>query len=426
MSQLPRLGAPNVAELFGNGRSPICWQRQVSHSAKRQAALTRACDWLSDMVKQPSPGLKTGPLLGSCLAELVNPTAGDDAPTATTEAERPRGASPATQATRLAAKKQTFVPPPRHATTTRHAAATRPLYQPAKARPELLRRWAGETAVKPSHPPSASRRAQPTRLNALAGLPGHNQKLPAIGRKQPLPGDRQNAPAWADQMVKRTREQFAPEATAVGQTANLSPTTGFRDRRSGAVLAVEKPAAGLGAQWQQSLSGPSAPLALLERLQANTLLAADATTTPKPTQPSGDAPTNRPAGQITGAFAALAQGQTSTAQSPLPPPASQKRPLLATTNHDKTAVPEATPHPDDADDGWHEAPRFAPPQMAESLPRLRPLPKPGALNLSPIAATVAERSARREAETAPEDLDALARQIKQILDEESRRHGIDV
>jgi len=86
----------------------------------------------------------------------------------------------------------------------------------------------------------------------------------------------------------------------------------------------------------------------------------------------------------------------------------------------------APPHPDDADDGWFAAPRFAPPQLAEVLPRLRPLPKPGTPSISPLTAATAERSARREAESAPEDLDDLARKLKQILDEESRRHGINV
>jgi hypothetical protein len=40
--------------------------------------------------------------------------------------------------------------------------------------------------------------------------------------------------------------------------------------------------------------------------------------------------------------------------------------------------------------------------------------------------TAARKSARREEEAAGEDLDELARKLKQILDEESRRHGIDV
>jgi len=86
---------------------------------------------------------------------------------------------------------------------------------------------------------------------------------------------------------------------------------------------------------------------------------------------------------------------------------------------------------------YEPLPRFAPPQAAEMLPMLRPLPKPGITNAYSIAAAAAESSARREGAAPtlktsafkaapPDDLDTLARQIKQILDEESRRHGIDV
>jgi hypothetical protein len=71
------------------------------------------------------------------------------------------------------------------------------------------------------------------------------------------------------------------------------------------------------------------------------------------------------------------------------------------------------------------------------MPPLQALPHASPLRPLPIASETAEWSARREGtqatlsasgvKTAPaENLDDLARQIKQIIDEESRRHGIDV
>jgi len=45
---------------------------------------------------------------------------------------------------------------------------------------------------------------------------------------------------------------------------------------------------------------------------------------------------------------------------------------------------------------------------------------------APIATLIARESAKRETATTPEDLDDLARKLTQILEEESRRHGIDV
>ena len=72
------------------------------------------------------------------------------------------------------------------------------------------------------------------------------------------------------------------------------------------------------------------------------------------------------------------------------------------------------------------APWFAPPQLAPTLPPLHPVQRNEA-SLIPAAAFTAERSARREAEeTAPDDLEELARKLRWILEEEARRHGIDV
>jgi hypothetical protein len=414
VSRLPRLGTPDMAAWFANGRSPACWQRQMARAVKKQADLAQVCARVDEVAQPPSPALRRGPLFGSCLAELVAPTAADAPPPTGEPSEARRQSAPAPRPT----TGQRPFPSP-------HPTHRQPLpTQPVRARSELLQRWAGKTAVTPPGQPSASR---PATANAPSGLPASSQKLPAPSNKRPLPGDRQNAPMWTTEMVKRIREQFAPGATAVTQPTSMASITHFKGHRSANALPLEKPVANLGASWQQSLNGPSAPLALLERLQAPTLPAADMQTTPKPTRPSGAAPVNRPARLTTGAFEALAHGQANTAQSPLPPHDRQGRPSPATHHQAQTAVATAPPpQPDDADDGWFEAPRFAPPQMAESLPRLRPLPRPGTLSLSPIAAATAERSARREAEAAPEDLDALARQLKQILDEESRRHGINV
>lgn len=70
------------------------------------------------------------------------------------------------------------------------------------------------------------------------------------------------------------------------------------------------------------------------------------------------------------------------------------------------------------------ATRFQPPQMAERLPPLRP-PLPNGLAI-PAAAAAAAHSAREEAAAAGDDLEELARKLNRILEEESRRFGIDV
>ena len=60
-----------------------------------------------------------------------------------------------------------------------------------------------------------------------------------------------------------------------------------------------------------------------------------------------------------------------------------------------------------------------------SLPPLLPPPLVG-MSVLPIALSTARAGARVEAQETEEDLDALAAKIKLILDEQARRHGLDV
>ncbi len=71
------------------------------------------------------------------------------------------------------------------------------------------------------------------------------------------------------------------------------------------------------------------------------------------------------------------------------------------------------------------AEQFAPPPVATSLPPVIP-PQTLLTPVAPIAAASARQGSRTEAMLAEDDLDALAAKIKFILDEQARRHGIDV
>jgi hypothetical protein len=65
------------------------------------------------------------------------------------------------------------------------------------------------------------------------------------------------------------------------------------------------------------------------------------------------------------------------------------------------------------------------PNPTPSLPSLLP-PQGVGMRTLPVAATTARQAAREEAALGTDDLDALADKIKLILDEQARRHGIDV
>ncbi len=420
MTRLPRLGVPDLTAVCQNGRSPACWQRQVHRAAKRHEALAQTCAWVDDMVRQPAPKLQPGPLLGGCLAELVADAPPAEAGQATEGASGSHSPARAADTARSAAKRKPFAPP------TPARRETPPLPQGVRARPEALQRWAGKTAVSHARRPSTPRRLRPAA---------------SAWQRAPLPTNDRSAPvAWTDELVRRARQQFAPPATAVSPHQVDEPVEDYAARRRAAGSPPpEAMPAGLPAQWRQSLTGLAAPPDLLQRLCSDPAPATEAATAARPARPTAVAP--EPLSEKGGAAAAAAanrsnqraEGVYSPGQSPAAgpdfvplPPELHERPSVAPAKQGHTAVSESAPTPDAADDGWFTAPRFAPPQLAEVMPRLRPLPKPGSVSLSPIAASAAERSARREAEAMPEDLDTLARKLKQILDEESRRHGIDV
>lgn len=76
----------------------------------------------------------------------------------------------------------------------------------------------------------------------------------------------------------------------------------------------------------------------------------------------------------------------------------------------------------DASEVW--ARQLAPPALATHLPPLIPPPRVG-MPAAAVASAKARQGAHDEA-TADEDLEVLAAKIERILDEDARRHGIDV
>ena len=79
----------------------------------------------------------------------------------------------------------------------------------------------------------------------------------------------------------------------------------------------------------------------------------------------------------------------------------------------------------DVEGEWASSDRIAPPAAAPSLPHL--LPPQGSYESAPaLAAIITRQRARQEAAMSEDDLAGLAENIKRILDEEARRHGIDV
>jgi hypothetical protein len=178
------------------------------------------------------------------------------------------------------------------------------------------------------------------------------------------------------------------------------------------------------APWSMDLAGPTASADLLHRLAELDQL--------RPSPDSSPAASARNGSQ---------------SDWPLPPARDRQSREVAAQAGRATSRPGSTPEsahsqresdewpPAAGDDVSHRAAdvqreigrvpeQIAPPSLAESLPPLAP-PQTTTTRALPLASETARRGARDEA-AAPEDLDALAAKIKLILDEQARRHGIDV
>jgi hypothetical protein len=77
-------------------------------------------------------------------------------------------------------------------------------------------------------------------------------------------------------------------------------------------------------------------------------------------------------------------------------------------------------------DGSSAESNLAPATLSPSLPPLLPAASPGSPALPMAAATSRYGAWRGEVDAPEKDLNLLAAQMKRILDEEARRHGIDV
>lgn len=101
----------------------------------------------------------------------------------------------------------------------------------------------------------------------------------------------------------------------------------------------------------------------------------------------------------------------------------------ARNEHRQTVMPYAEDGARLLPDGeWTDfslAQRIAPPALASSLPTLIP-PRAVDVPVLPVASETARLGARAEAEAGEDDMEVLAAKIKLILDEQARRHGIDV
>jgi hypothetical protein len=198
-------------------------------------------------------------------------------------------------------------------------------------------------------------------------------------------------------------------------------------RRDGSGSAVTAPtlAETLARQWSSELSGPRVSREILEALTeqvANDRPSSDQRQVDPRPQPL---PGARPAeGSLSDTHTEPSAGEARSADA---------RSAIASLLGPATARPTAVGAPlvagaDQAlrlTNGAAAAGHIAALGTDVRLPALLPPQAPGAAPI-PLAATMASQGALLESILADDDLDLLAAKIKRILDDEARRHGIDV
>lgn len=444
-------------DLFAGGRGPACWQRDFSRSIQKQGNLKRACNWVSETVK-PSPlQLQRQPLWGTCLAELVNAP-----PPEAVEAQQGESVKRKGRQQTLNLDKKPIVAPTAKHKQKQAERATAVLANPPKVKPGFLQQLT-KTTVQPKPTHSQTAENSPAAKRFIETTTSPDSKTAVTRHK---PADKKSTQAWrkavagkaskrltqsamVDQPGTRSASNRSEAAKALPGNKQVSAATEPEfdsDVEHGKRPLADRPKPSnntknvIEAAWQQQLAGQSVSTNHLKAL----------------TTSSQQSSANHAKSTHTAANEAKLAGGNETEQNSSP--ANQlfqaKRPLPV-SKQTAPAKPKALPQSTRLQSKSQQLPAFgqtqafaawdalnnqetghrsnephvAPPQMAAKLPPLQAQQNPATPEM-PLATAVVHqsvhKSTRAEADADPENLAALAVKIKQILDEESRRFGIDV
>lgn len=441
------------------GRAPICWRRDLTHEVSQIGSLRRACAWVEPLTGV-SLMLSDEPLFGRSIAHLVEAVIAKSADDAV---HRPRGlggahAAPTRSAAGGAGRSR------RRSQSRTHDSAVERRYRPHAAPAQLRNKTDRPQSSRDDKPGRSSphsykseaeggqapknraakvaqlaHRASRELLESRANSQQHLQRRRGERRVTAVPSPprpfRASPPETdgADHVLtkhKTDRERLRADFTPVSQRTNNPGATAKQSfaqrlvqRTANAIRRLRTPAdeeryssEWLAGQWSTPLAGTAVPGDWLSRL------ATGETSATRAKQSEGDPVNLSPLASHHQAsrLQRTEENSRTRAQRVAESPRSDREALEA-------AAPDRRDEREDDTANRGSTERVAPPSLAESLPDLSPLtPRQTAVTgVLPLASETALEGAREEARP-PEDLDALAAKIKFILDEQARRHGIDV
>jgi hypothetical protein len=411
---VPALHGPARAagRALAAARAPAGWRRRMATSLGRLQALARAAAWV-DALAALDLRLRRGPLLGETLTALLDggrPTAQASGPRRAPRPDRaPAGGQaqtghpaeacePAAGAGRMMRDLATVargarVPPGPVGGLPRRGDLELLERAGAAGDPELLERAGAAGAPgAAAHALTGAHRPAPSWSAGRSGRRQSDAAAPPPGQADPPV-----LTQWVLAAARRVEAELArggPAGAMPGQ-AGPAPTGARRpaDARRAGQLAHR-----LAAQWSAPMGGPAAPRGLLERHGGwSPVPTAAAPTARPPQEPGGE--TAAPAAQ------AAEPGPHGRPAAPPPATATQPPGRLSSFQRDGPGAGART-----AASG---------PDMRAGAP---PEGRPGAAG----EASAWSWAAAEEEGGTEDGLRVLADQIQQILQEESRRHGIDV
>ena len=414
---------------LSSGRAADSWCREVASGTQWVTATINSCDWLNALV-EIDLRVSRYPLFGHSLTALTNrePTSAGAtessaprSPASQLVNGNPKSSNPGTAAAGRAFDVSSKDAGSNHsASESKNTRSTSVTEQVLRLEPQadisLLRRHAGrDNSLQNLQSQTVKPRMQPTSNRARVPDDLRRETTPEVLLARTA---RRAERAWLagapdrrafDRLTANTR---APSASSPSFAAHWSKTLAG-ERASTELLTL---LANSGSKLERSSPG------LEDRERSTNSAAANSdTTAPATNSPWSRPPSASPANQHyegtqsppAGAKQALVTG----VESPSRHFASDSTSFLSSPLPSHTVGEIAE---------WPAETRLAPPAISPSLVTLRPPANP-AVPVLPIAGATAQRGAKTEEAIAQgDDLTALGRKIERLLNQEARRHGIDV
>lgn len=422
------------------GKAPLYWKRELSNLTEGLGSMPRRCDWVGE-IAETHPRLLSEPLLGTCLTAVTSTRvarsdSNDDAPEnrlTSPSLTSNRGKEFESEPAALSQRKQ-----------IRSPAAT-------NQKSEGARHFEMASQLPRRVPDSLLRHAAPDALHFAENLIGSTSSLPHGGASSPPVNSSQKMTRleWlqvvADRAARRwtndwifpsTRKYSSPAVTVAWYNKSRAPEASPQSRASDTTASAPPATVEtnflplLNDDWLLPIGGQQASPQLLTSLVKHPRTERGTPEQIHRSTETFNGINSEPRG-LPSSPDPLTTGRRSFAEGPefsrpLEKMFDRQSPDLA-ANSDRTlqsSPPESTINCEEREQ--RASPDLAPIALTPALSPLLP-PSSAGSPVMPVAADTARRIAwRDEVEAHETDLGVLAAQMKRILDEEARRHGIDV